>query len=186
MHRAGPAAWLCWLSPPQGHIANALSPARVVGQGLGEAPLLVPWGLLEHTSPMGLVLLHPGSGPHCLDTLMCTPPAHEQPGPALPGKATSSPPPLPTPSVSLCVPSSAACLQPSGHRAAGGAHREGGGCQQALVGRDHAVSPAAPVSSGHCASFSRGMATEESISPLHMVQRCQAAWGSLPRDKGHM
>lgn len=100
-------SWTCCLAvlavPSPGAHCKCPFPGEGCCAGAGRGSSACALGAAGTYIPHGLVLLHPSSGPHCLDTLMCTPPAHEQSGPALPGKATSSPPPLPTPGVSLCA-----------------------------------------------------------------------------------
>lgn len=175
--------------PPCLAVLAAPSPASAVYQGLGEAPALVPRGGWR---VLGLLLLHSVPGPRCLHTLVRTLPASQQPGPALPGKATSSPPlssssPHPECSPGACARSCcllAAFGQQGCWRCVPGQGSASAGCP-ANCSQGPRCPPAAPVSSGHHASSSCGMAAEESSSPLGVVWQHQAAWGSLPRDKDH-
>lgn len=178
VRRAGPAACPCW--PP-------LPPARALCQGLGEAPVLVPRGCW---SMLGLLLLHLVAGLRCLDTLVHTLPAGEQPGPALPGKATSSPPFSSSsshPEWPPCVYARSCCLLAALRQRGCWWCMLGGGSGASkrwllckITGRGHAVPQQhlCPVAAVPPPAVAR-----QQKSPAHLCARCGST--SLPGDRCH-
>lgn len=135
--------------------------------GLRSPRTASPWNCSCCPPPLVLAALTP----------LCIP-CSKQPGPATPGKAASSPLALPTPSVPLCVSRPAACRSP---QAGGGACWRGAASSGCSANRRQQT---------HCPPAPLVLPWPPCVlqlwkSPAHPSVWSQAAWGLLPRDRGH-